>query len=170
MNKLRNYRVSCQLDRNYEKERLSDTLFYEGIGLMYNIDRDYDLWLQQQADFLRQRQFEALDVDNLVEELEALVRGEKSAVESLTINIMLHLLYCQYWTSQALSKNHWQGELVNFRAQLESKLTTNLENHLQNRLEYLYKKAKKIAELKSGLKLPEHSYSLEQVLDDDFLP
>jgi hypothetical protein len=55
---------------------------------MYDIDREYDSWLQQQADFLRSGKFEALDVDNLVEELEALVRGEKSAVESLTINIM----------------------------------------------------------------------------------
>jgi len=158
------------IDGKNETERLTDVLLDEVIGLMYNIDRDYDLWLQQQADFLRQGKFEALDVDNLVEELEALVRGEKSAVESLTINIMVHLLYCQYWTSQELSKNHWQGELVNFRAQLESKLTTNLENYLQNRLEYLYKKAKKIAQLKSGIKMPDLSYSLEEVLDDDFLP
>ncbi|MDJ0533376.1 MAG: DUF29 family protein [Xenococcaceae cyanobacterium MO_207.B15] len=41
---------------------------------MYDIDRNYDLWLQQQADLLRQGDFAALDVDNLVEELEALIR------------------------------------------------------------------------------------------------
>lgn len=140
------------------------------ISPMYNIDQEYDLWLQQQADLLRKGKFKALDVDNLVEELEALVRGEKSAVESLAINIMVHLLYCQYWTSQEMTKNHWRGELVNFRAQLESKLTSNLKNHLQTRLEYLYGKAQKIAELKSGMKMPDQSYSLEQVLDDDFLP
>ncbi|MFP4694562.1 MAG: DUF29 domain-containing protein, partial [Halothece sp.] len=39
--------------------------------------------------------------------------------------------------------------MVNFRAQLESKLTTNLKKHLQTRWEYLYGKAKKIASLKS---------------------
>ncbi|AFZ45480.1 protein of unknown function DUF29 [Halothece sp. PCC 7418] len=137
---------------------------------MYDIDRDYDLWLQQQADFLRNGKFEALDVDHLIEELEALVRGEKSAVESLTINIMVHLLYCQYWTSQTINQNHWRGEIVNFRAQLESKLTTNLKKHLQHRLDYLYGKAKKIVELKSGMTIPETSYSLEEVLDDNFLP
>jgi len=137
---------------------------------MYDIDQEYDLWLQQQADLLRKGKFEALDVDHLVEELEALVRGEKSAVASLAINIMVHLLYCQYWMSQEMTKNHWRGELVNFRAQLESKLTTNLKNYLQTRLEYLYGKAKKIAELNSGIKMPDQSYSLEQVLDDDFLP
>lgn len=137
---------------------------------MYDIDQDYDLWLQQQATFLEKRQFESLDIDNLVEELEALVRAEKSAVESLTINIMVHLLYCQYWNNQEITRNHWRGEIVNFRAQLESKLTTNLKKHLQTRWEYLYGKAKKIASLKSGIKMPEVSYSLEQVLSDDFLP
>lgn len=137
---------------------------------MYDIDQDYDLWLQQQATFLEKRQFESLDIDNLVEELEALVRAEKSAVESLTINIMVHLLYCQYWKTQEITRNHWRGEIVNFRAQLESKLTTNLKKHLQTRWEYLYGKAKKIASLKSGIKMPEVSYSLEQVLSDDFLP
>ena len=109
-------------------------------------------------------------MDNLVEELEALLREEKSAVESLTINIMTHLLYCQYWTSQAVSKNHWQSEIITFRTQLESKLTTNLKNHLQKRLEYLYSKAEKIAEIKSGLNIPDNSYSLEEVSDDNYLP
>ena len=137
---------------------------------MYDIDRDYDLWLQHQADLLRQGDFAALDVENLIEELEALVRGEKSAVESLTINIMTHLLYCQHWTSQAMSKNHWQSEIIAFRTQLESKLTTNLKNHLQQRWEYLYSKAKKIAEIKSGVKMPDNPYSLEEILDENFLP
>ncbi len=137
---------------------------------MYDIDRDYDLWLQQQAELLRKGNFAALDIENLVEELEALVRGEKSAVESLTINIMTHLLYCQYCTSQAMSKNHWQSEIITFRTQLESKLTTNLKNHLQQRWEYLYSKAKKIAEIKSGVQMPDNPYSLEEILDENFLP
>ena len=137
---------------------------------MYDVEHEYDLWLQQQADLLRRGNFETLDVDNLIEELEALVRGEKSSVESLTINIMTHLLYCQYWTSQAINKNHWQSEIVNFRTQLESKLTTNLENHLQQRWEYLSSKAKKIAEIKSGVKMPDSPYSLDEILDDNFLP
>lgn len=137
---------------------------------MYDIYLDYDLWLQQQADLLRKGNFAALDVENLVEELEALIRCEKSAVESLTINIMTHLLYCQYWTSQAMSKNHWQSEIIAFRTQLESKLTTNLKKHLDNRWEYLSSKAKKIAETKSGVKMPDNPYSLEEILDENFLP
>jgi len=48
------------IDGKNETERLTEVLLDEVICLMYNIDRDYDLWLQQQG------KFEALDVDNLV--------------------------------------------------------------------------------------------------------
>jgi hypothetical protein len=137
---------------------------------MYDIDAEYDSWLQQQANLLRDRRFEELDVENLIEELEALVRGEKSTVESLTINILVHLLYCQYWEAEKINVRHWQAEILNFRIQLQSKLTTNLKNHLSDRLEYLYGKAKKIAELKSGITMPEVGYSLQEVLDEDFFP
>ncbi len=78
---------------------------------MYDIDRDYDLWLQQQADLLRQSYFVALDVENLIEELEALIK----------------------------------------------------------RQEYLSSKAKKIAEIKSRITMPDNPYSLEEVLDENFL-
>jgi hypothetical protein len=31
---------------------------------MYNIDQEYNLWLQQQADLLRKGKFEALDLQS----------------------------------------------------------------------------------------------------------
>ena len=49
--------------------------------LKHNIDTEYDSWLLEQAQLLRDRNFQHLDIDNLVEEIEALVRGEKSSVE-----------------------------------------------------------------------------------------
>lgn len=118
----------------------------------YDIDRDYDLWLQEQADKLKSRSFADLDVDNLVEELEGLVRGEKSAVESFAYQIILHLLLIDYWTTESeRNRNHWRSEINGFQYQLQNKLTTNLNNHLNDKLEIIYKKAKKGAELKTGL-------------------
>ncbi len=62
-------------------------------------------------------------------------------------------------------------ELIGFRTQLELRLTTNLRNHLSNRLDYLYGKAKKMAEVKTDLKLPSASpYTLADILDEDWLP
>jgi hypothetical protein len=66
---------------------------------------------------------------------------------------------------------YWQAEIVTFRTQIELKLTTNLKQYLESRLDYLYSKARKIAELKSCLSLPAiNPYNLEQVLDTDWFP
>jgi hypothetical protein len=151
------------------------TLFAGGFWMTYDIDKEYDLWLQEQADLLRDRAFEKLDIQNLIEELEALVRGEKSAVESLTYQILLHLLLIDYWTEEAQwNRDHWSSEVTGFRLQLNNKLTTNLKNHLLERLDFLYQKARQAAINKTkssvkGNRFPrERVYSFEDVINDNF--
>jgi len=138
---------------------------------MYDIDKDYDLWLEEQASLLRDRRFEELDILNLVKELEALVRGEKAAIESLTYQIILHKLLIDYWYEEAeWNRNHWRAEIVNFQFQLHNKMTTNLNKHLISRIEQIYLKAKKGAESKTGLKsrFPESlPYSLLEIIGEE---
>ena len=138
-----------------------------------NIDLEYDCWLQEQARLLRHRDFEHLDVDNLIEELEALVRGEKSSVEQFAYLIMLHLLLVDYWYEQsACNRDHWSAEITGFRLQLNNKLTTNLRNHLEKRLDFLYSKAYQAAVKKTKSSIKENrfpqqrQYSLSDILDD----
>jgi hypothetical protein len=135
-------------------------------------DTDYLEWLERTIEQLNQRQFNQLDCEHLIEELEALGRSEKSTVESLVIRVIEHLLLYQYWHQERnYNRFHWQGEILAFRTQIELKLTTNLKQHLESRLDYLYSKARKITELKSQLKLPQtNPYTLEQILNDDWLP
>ena len=38
-----------------------------------DIDTEYDAWLSEQSQLLRDRTFEKLDIENLIEELESLV-------------------------------------------------------------------------------------------------
>ena len=142
--------------------------------LKHNIDTEYDSWLLEQAQLLRQRDFEHLDLDNLVEELEALVRGEKSSVEQFAYLIMLHLLLIDYWHEQSeWTRNHWEAEITGFRLQINNKLTTNLRNHLVKRLDFLYGKAYQAAVKKTksnikGDRFPkERKYSLSDILEDD---
>ncbi|MEM8721118.1 MAG: DUF29 family protein [Cyanobacteria bacterium P01_G01_bin.39] len=59
---------------------------------MHDTELEYDRWLEEQIKLLNQRKFEYLDVDNLIEELNALEKAEKSAVKSLIYQIILHLL------------------------------------------------------------------------------
>jgi hypothetical protein len=141
--------------------------------LKHNIDTEYDSWLLEQAQLLRDRDFQHLDIDNLVEELEALVRGEKSSVEQFAYLIMLHLLLIEYWHEQSeWNRNHWEAEIMGFRLQLNNKLTTNLRNHLVQRLDFLYGKAyqaaiKKTKSSINGDRFPqERKYSLEDIIND----
>ena len=142
------------------------------IDLKHLYETDYMQWLEAMIYRLKNHQFNDLDAENLIEELEALGRSERNAVESLVIKLIQHLLLYQYGAvEQDYNRKHWHIEIVAFRTQIELKMTTNLRNYLLERLDYLYAKAKKIAELKSDLSLPLiNPYSLEQILDEDWLP
>ncbi|MDJ0661256.1 MAG: DUF29 domain-containing protein [Crocosphaera sp.] len=141
--------------------------------LKHNIDTEYDSWLLEQAQLLRDRNFQHLDIDNLVEEIEALVREEKSSVEQFAYLIMLHLLLIEYWYEESeWNRNHWESEITGFRLQLNNKLTTNLRKHLAQRLDFLYSKAYQAAVKKTkssikGDRFPqERKYSLEDIIND----
>jgi hypothetical protein len=144
--------------------------YLTNLSLMY--DSDYQQWLDEMVLLLKNKPVDWLDCDHLVEELEALGREQKNAVESLVIQVIQHLLFYQYWQSEwEDNERHWRGELIGFRTQLDLRLTTNLRNHLFSRLDYLYRKARKMATVKTDLNLPsENPYSLAEILDEDWLP
>jgi hypothetical protein len=135
-------------------------------------DTEYDRWLAQTIVLLKNRQLEGIDYEHLIEELEALGRSEKSAVKNLLLQIIIHLLlYEQFWeTERDRNLNHWAGEIVTFRVQLEDKLTTNLRNFLVQELEQIYSNAALIVFKKTRLtNLPQICpYSLEQLLDKNW--
>jgi hypothetical protein len=138
---------------------------------LYEIDES--LWLEETIILLKEKRFQDLDLNNLIEELEALGKRDKNAVASLLEQIIRHLLLLQYWTEEyETNGNHWQTEIIGFRNQLERLLTNNLQNYLDSELEKIYKSALKYVKQKTRFKLdfPEHCpYSLEQILDETYL-
>jgi hypothetical protein len=135
-------------------------------------ESDYIQWLEETAKCLKSRQLDALDYDNLIEELEDLVRSEKRAVESLLEQIIRHLLLYQYWTAEReYNANHWEAEILSFRNQLKKRLTANLHKHLQENLAEIYQDAKDYVRAKTKLNdLPEQNpFSLSQLLDKNYL-
>ncbi len=98
---------------------------------------------------------------------------EKTAVKSLSLQIIIHLLIYQFWTTEReRNSNHWAAEIITFRVQLENKLTTDLSKFLELELENIYENARLIAEKKTGLKnLPIICpYSLRQILEKQWFP
>ena len=128
-------------------------------------ESDYQQWLEETILIFKTRQLDRLDYEHLLEELAVLGNEQKHAVESLAIQVLQHLLFYQYWqTERDYNAHHWRAEIITFRTQLELRLTSNLKNHLQNRLDYLYSKARKIAEVKTNLEFPtQNLYTLNPV-------
>lgn len=134
---------------------------------MHHTELEYDRWLEEQIRLLNQREFEYLDVDNLIEELKALGRAEKSAIKSLVYQIILHLLLIDYWQEESeYNRNHWLAEVDAFQLQLEDKLTTNLSIFAQDNLPRLYAKARKNAVRKSRLAADRFPVSCPYTLED----
>ncbi len=59
-------------------------------------ERDYYSWALEQAQALRARRTEALDWENLAEEVEGLGRGEVRELESRLEVLLVHLLKWRY--------------------------------------------------------------------------
>jgi len=141
------------------------------LKLLY--ESDYDLWLTEIVQLLKNRDLEKLDYENLIEELETLGRSEKNAVKSLLLQIIVHLMLYEFWQSEKeRNANHWAAEIITFRVQLEDKLTTNLKNYLADELPKIYQNALLIVQKKTQLNsLPKNCpYSLEKLLDKQWFP
>lgn len=146
--------------------------FNHQLPLLY--EKEYDQWLEQTIQLLQQNRLEELDREHLIEELEALSRREKKAVERFLEQIIRHLLLLQYWSAESpYNANHWKAEIMSFRTQLNEDLTTNLKHHLQDNQTKIYSKALKYVQEKTGYHIPfpeNCPYTVEQLLDLNWLP
>ena len=148
------------------------TIKVNDLKQLYDVDDAQ--WLEETVSLLKKHQFQQLDLDHLIEELEDLGREKKNAVASLLEQIIRHLLLLQYWTTEAeYNAVHWQEEIYTFRTQLGRKVTTNLRNYLEKELNSIYQDALgfvKIKTINSVVFPPDCPYSLEQLLDRSWLP
>lgn len=144
--------------------------------LSADYDIDFDRWTLAQARALSQRQDADLDRDNLAEEIESLGKSDRRALGSHLRTLMLHLLKLQH------QRNHptgsWKQSISNARSEIDDYLADSpslaAEAVLEKLIAEQYPRARKSAALETGLPLatfPEAGpYTLEQLLDDDFLP
>jgi hypothetical protein len=86
-------------------------------------DEDYYLWIKTTINQLRTGQFSAVDLENLLEELETMGRSEKRAIESLLVKLLEHLLKLKCWENEReRNQGHWQGEIRTFRKQIKKSI------------------------------------------------
>lgn len=138
-------------------------------------EKDFVLWLEYQAELLRQGRVDLLDLENLAEEVESIGRSDKREVQSRLIVLMTHLLKYQFQSKRR--SRSWVETIGEQRLQLKLLFEDSLSllrSYAPEVLErsYLYARRKARDETTIPLQtFPETTpYSLEQILDEDFFP
>jgi hypothetical protein len=142
---------------------------------LYNTD--YQRWLAQTVAQLKAQDFSNLDLENLIEELESLGRSEQHAISSYLMRLCEHLLKIKYWESErSMCLRGWKREVINFRLQIQEELevSPSLKSFLWDVFPKQYKNGRKLflnaSELNANLIPQEPDFTLEQALDEDWLP
>ncbi|HAC63108.1 MAG TPA: DUF29 domain-containing protein [Cyanothece sp. UBA12306] len=140
-------------------------------------DTDYNLWLKETVKKLQKKDFETIDLENLIEEVLDLSRRQKKKLKNLLIKLFEHLLKLAYWqVEKEYNQGHWQGEILTFRQQINDELqdSPSLKPYLSDIFGECYQKGKAIASKRS--QLPPDTFppspigNLEQILNEDWLP
>jgi len=137
-------------------------------------ESDFYGWTQHQADALRSKNIAALDFDNLLEEMEAMGRGEKRSLKSRLSVILAHLLKWQYQPERR--GKSWELTIAEQRDQAKDILDENLS--LKPLIPEYMEKAWKAAKRKAGREASitqstfpaQCPWSFEEVMDDEFWP
>ena len=135
-------------------------------------ETDYNQWLKETVKQLRERNFEQVDWDNLIEEIESMGKSDRRVLMSLLTRLIEHLLKLAYWQEEKKrSGNHWAAAIVNFRAQIQQRLedSPSLRPELAAMYDKVYPVAIKSVSQLFSLNSDAH-ISLEQTLDDNWFP
>ena len=106
-------------------------------------EKDLNLWLEQVAIALRNRDAENMDWDNLLEEIEDMGASQKRALRSYYFRLVEHILKLRDWEEEReRNEAKWRVEIINFRRAINSILgdSPSLKNYLeQNHTEWCRK-------------------------------
>ena len=92
----------------------SGTTVAEGVPSLY--DRDFALWVEAQVAAIRAGDLGALDVENVVEELEGLTKRDERALGSQLKRIMARMLKQRYQPQRA--SRSWEDSIANGREEI----------------------------------------------------
>ena len=80
-------------------------------------DRDFNLWLEEMAIAIKNRNYQAMDWDNLLEEIEDMGKSDKRALRSLVQRLIEHIFKIRYWEIERdRCLQGWKSEIINFRS------------------------------------------------------
>lgn len=135
---------------------------------MVRLDDDYLRWTEQQAHALRTRQFDALDVDALAEEIEDMGKSERREVRSRLTVLAVHLL--KQRVQPDLDGRSWRATIGTQRKHIEKRLRESPS--LRTVLPELWAEAREDANDDAALEtgIPADRFAFEVLTLDEALP
>jgi hypothetical protein len=135
-------------------------------------ERDFYSWLMEQARLLREGRFDALDRDNLGEEIESLGREQFNKLESALRVLLMHILK---WDNQPRRRSRsWVLSIEAQRIEVENVLSDNpgLKPRLHEAIARGYRLARLEAARETGLdksSFPQTCpYSFDELMSREF--
>lgn len=133
-------------------------------------DRDFNLWVEQIVNAIRDRNLNNMDWDNLIDEVEDMAKSEKRSLESYLERLIEDILKLRFWESEREQNcKHWQAEVVNFRNRIQRllKRSPSLKKYMQEIYVEVYRDA--VDSRKIEFDIPEDNFiDLKQMLKKDY--
>ena len=137
--------------------------------------QDFYLWILSTANQIREGKFDAIDWENVLEELESLGRSDKRELRNRLIVLLEHLLKLAYWKSEKeANARGWLLTITEQRRQIKVILkdSPSLKPFLQEIFAECYQDAVKNVAIASGVDLfpTESPFTQEDTLNPDWKP
>jgi Domain of unknown function DUF29 len=140
-------------------------------------DTDFYQWTQAQAEALRAKDWPALDVANLAEEIESLGRSDRRAITHQLERLLLHLLKWSYQPDERERRcRSWLNSILQARHAIAALIaeSPSLHDHPEQQLVAAYRHARRTAAVQTGSAVATFPdtcpWNLNQLQDEDFLP
>jgi Domain of unknown function DUF29 len=137
-------------------------------------DIDFVRWIETTAEKLRIQDYDSVDWENLIEEIEDMSKRERKALKSNLVVALLHLLKWQY--QPECRTGSWRGSIREHRRRINDDLkdSPSLAPYLQEIFAECYGYAREQASDETGLLLEtfplDCPYTTKQALESKFLP
>ena len=135
---------------------------------------DFVRWTEDQAAALRAGDLDALDLENLAEEIESLGENNRRELRSRISVLVMHLLK---WRHQADRRTgSWDSTIRTQRSEIEQLLeqSPSLRREIGPALGRMYRTARRNAAAETGLPLADFPetcpFNPDQVLEEEWLP
>lgn len=144
------------------------------VSLHANYDTDFYAWAIENAELIRLRKFDEIDINNVAEEIESMGKSERRELINRLSVLIAHLLKWQH-QSQKRSRS-WNLTIKQQRLQVNKLLKNNpsLKSKIELDFTDAYESALISASDETGIieeDFPKQCpFDLEDCLDNDFLP